>query len=62
MGQRVEGAPLADRQPAHAVVEAGNGDPTLGVLQPGQQLDQRIGRVYDRAPVAARVQVGVRAP
>src|SRR5271166_81429 len=44
-----------------AVVEARHGDPTVGVVQAGQDLTQRVQRVGHGAAVSARVQVAVGA-
>jgi len=48
-------------QGADVVVEAGDGHPPLGVVQPGQKLGQRLDRVVDGAAVVAAVQVAARA-
>jgi hypothetical protein len=56
-----EPGPLLVGQRDHRVVEPGDGDPAVLVVQRGQQPGQRGQRVGDRAAERAGVQVDVRA-
>jgi hypothetical protein len=52
--------PLDLGQGHHVVVEAGNGDAVIGVVQRGEDFDQGQRRIVHRAAVEAAVQIIVR--
>ena len=63
-GRLVEGQPseelaLALPQRADAIVEAGQRDPALLVVQPAQQIRQHVQRIVDAAAERAAVQIAV---
>ena len=60
-GDPGQASPLLRIEVGHAIVKAGDGDPAVGVVQPGDHGAERVDWVVHRAAIAAGMEIAGRA-